>query len=433
MKPFTVAVIGAGQRGSRYTDIMKKCPEKFTVVAVAEPLKGRREYIKNKHCIADDMCFDSWQTLLAQPKLADIAIISTMDDMHYEPALKAIELGYDLLLEKPVAQTAKECADIALAAQKKGVRVLVCHVLRYAPFFCTVKQLLMDGAVGEIMSVEHVEGVGNLHQSHSYVRGNWHSEKETTPMLLAKCCHDVDILQWLLNKPCKKVQSFGSLNHFRAENAPKGAPARCIEGCPAEDTCPYNSKKLYFDDKNNLWFRSACTKGVSKTDGIPTDEEVMTALETTDYGLCVYKANNDVVDHQTVNMLFEGGATVTLNMNAFNKGGRYIRIFGTKGELYANMGDKEITLYTFADKQTQKIPVKFIGEEITYGHGGGDDGIVHELFEYLSGSYKGYSAADITTSVKNHLVGFAAERARLNSTVEDIDSFFTEYGFENLY
>lgn len=431
MKTFTAIVIGAGQRGTRYTNFMKEYPEKFKVVAVAEPIEGRRNYVKAKHGIADNMCFDSWQTALAQPKLADIAIIATMDDMHYEPALKAIELGYHLLLEKPVAQTARECADIALAAQKAGVKVLVCHVLRYAPFYRKIKELIMDGAVGEIMSMEQVEGVGNLHHSHSYVRGNWHSEKETTPMLLAKCCHDIDILQWLLDKPCKKVQSFGSLTHFTAENAPQGAPARCIDGCPVGDTCPYNSVKIYYDDKNNHWFRGACTKGIAKSGDIPTDEEVMTALKTTDYGLCVYHANNDVVDHQTVNMQFEGGATVTLNMNAFNKGGRYIRIFGTKGELYANMGDSEITLYTFADKERKSIPVIAIGESITWGHGGGDSGIVLELHEYLSGSYNGVCAADISISVKNHLIGFAAEKARLEDRVESVDKFFEQYGFDN--
>ncbi|MBQ2704066.1 MAG: Gfo/Idh/MocA family oxidoreductase [Clostridia bacterium] len=432
MKTYKVLLIGAGNRGNRYTGIMHKVPEKFKVVAVAEPIDRRRNSIKEKHGIADDMCFNSWQEALSQPKLADLAIISTMDEMHYEPALKAIELGYDLLLEKPVAQTAKECADIALAAEKHGVKVLVCHVLRYSPFYCKIKQLLMNGTIGDIMSVVAVEGVGNLHQSHSYVRGNWHKESETTPMLLAKCCHDIDILQWLLDKNCKKVQSFGSLAHFTPEYAPKGAPVRCYDGtCPENDTCPYNCKKLYFDDKNNSWFREACTKAVAKSDGATTDEEVDLALKTTDYGLCVYHANNDVVDHQVVNMEFEGGVTVNLSMNAFNKGGRYIRVFGTKGELYANMGDESITVYNFENKKHEAVSVSAIDESILSGHGGGDSGIVSELYEYLSGDYKGVSAADIKISVKNHLIGFAAEKSRRNDTVESIDKFFKEYGFDN--
>ena len=431
MKQYSVIVIGAGQRGTRYTDIMSKFVDKFKVVGVAEPIESRRNHIKNKHGISDDMCFTTWEDILAKPKMADVAIISTMDDMHYEPAMKAIELGYNLLLEKPVAPTAKECADIALAAEKKGVKVLVCHVLRYTPFFKKIKELVMGGAIGKVMSVMHVEGVGNVHQSHSYVRGNWHSEQETSPMLLAKCCHDLDILQWILDEPCEKVQSFGKLTYFTPENAPDGAPHRCIDGgCPIEDTCPYNCRKLYYESTDNTWFRPACARDIAEGE-IPTDEEVMTALKTTDYGLCVYHANNNVVDHQTVNMQFKSGANATLSMNAFNKGGRFIRIFGTKGELYAYMRDKTITLYTFDDKVQTEIPYVSTTESILGGHGGGDGGIVYELYEYLGGNYNGYCAADINISVKNHLIGFAAERSRRQDTVESIDSFFAEYNITN--
>ena len=212
MKIYSAIIIGAGNRGSKYSELMGKCPDKFKVVAVAEPVKGRRESVAQLHNIPNEMCFNSWVDILNKPKMADFAVISTLDDMHYEPAMKAIELGYNILLEKPVAQTAQECADIALAAKAKGVKVLVCHVLRSSPFFKQVKQLLMDGIIGAVMSVVHVEAVGNVHQSHSYVRGNWHSAAETTPMLLAKSCHDIDIIQWLLDKPCKKVQYFGRLS-----------------------------------------------------------------------------------------------------------------------------------------------------------------------------------------------------------------------------
>ena len=244
-------------------------------------------------------------------------------------------------------------------------------------------------------------------------------------------CHDIDIIQWLLDKPCKKVQSFGDLSYFNSEHAPEGAPVRCIDGgCPIESTCPYNCKKLYYDDKGNSWFRGASTRGIAKTD-IPTDDEVMTALKTTDYGLCVFHANNDVVDHQVVNMEFEGGVTASFTMNAFNKGGRYIRIFGTKGELYAYADEQEITLYTFEDKQHHKIQTNAIDESILSGHGGGDQGIVHELYDYLSGNYNGYCAADINISAKNHLIGFAAEKARNLGTVEDVDTFFEEYDLVN--
>lgn len=431
MKPITAIMIGAGGRGSTYARYMVELPEKYKVLGVADPEKPRREKIQRMFDLPDSACCSSWEELLSRPKTADLAVITTMDDMHYEPAMKAIELGYHLLLEKPVAQTAQECADIALAAQRKGVSVLVCHVLRYTPFYKRVKQLLMAGTIGDIMSVVAVEAVGNVHQSHSYVRGSWHSQEETTPMLLAKSCHDLDIIQWLLDKPCRRVQSFGSLTYFRAENAPAGAPVRCADGgCPIGDTCPYNCRKLYFDDKNNDWFRGASTRGIAKGEKA-TDEEVMEALLTTDYGLCVFHANNDVVDHQVVNLEFAGGATVSFTMNAFNQGGRYIRLFGTKGELYANRSDSEITVYTFEDKQTRHVPVDETDESILGGHGGGDGGIIRELYDYLSGCYDGFCAADINVSVKNHLIGFAAEEARHNGTVEDVDAFLQKYGMTN--
>ena len=250
-------------------------------------------------------------------------------------------------------------------------------------------------------------------------------------MLLAKSCHDIDIVQWILDKRCKRVQSFGNLSHFNEKYAPEGAPVRCIDGgCPVEDSCPYNCRKLYYDDKNNAWFRGACTRTFSQTDK-PTDEEVMRALSTTDYGLCVYHANNDVVDHQVVNMEFEDGATVSFTMNAFNRGGRRIHLYGTKGELEGRMSGETITVYTFADKQTREIPVRSPDETIVSGHGGGDSGIVYELYDYLGDNYTGYTAADIDISVKNHLIGFAAEKSRRMGTVENIDDFFEQYGVSN--
>ena len=427
MKKLSVVLIGAGMRGTAYTDIMLENPEKFKVVAVAEPVDGRREKIKKLHNIPDDMCFYTWEDVLAKPKLTDIAIISTMDEMHYPVAMKAIELGYDIILEKPAAPTAKECADILVAAKEKNVKILVCHVLRYTPFYNKVKEILDSGIMGEIVSAEFTEIIGNIHQSHSYVRGNWHSEKETSPILLAKSCHDIDIIQWLLNKSCKAVQSFGELTYFRKENAPKGAPVRCIDGgCPIADTCVYNCKKLYYDAKDNSWFRTASTKGIAKTD-IPTDDEVMQALKTTDYGLCVFQANNDVPDHQIVNMQFDGGTLVSFHMTAFGWGGRHLRIYGTDGEILATMADDEITVRSFSKGTEDKVSIKAIDESILSGHGGGDTGLVLEAYEYFSGNYNGYRAADIDISVKNHLICFAAEKSRKLKKVIDVDEVFNEY------
>ena len=430
MKPYSVILCGAGLRGTAYTNIMKKHPDQFRVIAVAEPDEGRRNFIAAEHGISPENCFSSWEEVLARPKFADLVMICTMDQMHYHPAILAIEKGYHLLLEKPAAQTPEECAHIARLAREKGVKVLVCHVLRYAPFFRQLKQMLMDGAVGKVLSIVHVEAVGNVHQSHSYVRGNWHSTEETTPMLLAKSCHDVDIIQWLLDDRCKQVQSFGSLSYFRRENAPAGAPRSCVDGdCPFRSECHYDCRRLYLEDEKNLWFRRACTKGIAKTE-IPTNEEVLMGLRGSDYGLCVFYANNDVVDHQVVNMEFEGGATVSFSMNAFNQGGRYIRIFGTEGELYAHAKDQEITHYSFALRKQTKIPISGADESILSGHGGGDGGMIRELYEYLSDSYSGFCAADIQVSVQNHLIGFAAEESRLKGTVENVPAYLQRYGFQ---
>ena len=429
MKQYTVIIIGAGGRGTTYAKLMKKSPEKFKIVGVCDPIQARRDNIKKMFELSDDACYTKWEDILNQPKIADIAVIATMDNMHYMPAMKAIELGYNLLLEKPVAQTPKECIDIALAAEKKGVSVLVCHVLRYTPFCKTVKKLVMDGAIGDIMSVIAVEAVGNIHQSHSYIRGDWHREEESTPMLMAKCCHDIDIIQWLIDKPCKKVSSFGELAYFTPENAPKGAPERCVDSdCPVKSTCPYNCEKIYLS-QNLLNLRRTAARGYCK-EFLPSNEEVMKGLRNTNFGACVFYANNNVVDHQVVNMEFEGGATATLTMNAFNRGGRYIRLFGTKGELYAYYSDTEITVFSFETREITKYSVVKTEESIAGGHGGGDEGIINELYEYLSGNYTGYCAADIDISVKNHLIGFAAEKARKNDTVEGVAEYSASLGYE---
>jgi len=430
MKRFKVVLIGAGNRGVAYVENMKLHPDKFELVGVADPIEKRREDIKRKFNLPEEACYEKWEDMFNQPKIADIAIIATQDNGHYEPALKAIELGYNLLLEKPVAQTAQECIDIANAAKKKGVQVLVCHVLRYTPFYKAVKKVVMDGTIGDIQSVIQVEAVGNRHQSHSYVRGDWSKEANATPMLLAKSCHDMDIIQWLIDKPCKKVSSFGSLSYFKPENGPEGGPKRCIDGgCPIEDSCPYHYKKVYLHETSNPFFRYAVARGFSEEFPVK-DEEVLEGLKNTNFGACVYHAGNDVVDHQVVNLEFEGGATASFTMNAFNKGGRYIRLFGTKGELYANVSDTEITVYMFENREFIKVEVEKTEESIAGGHGGGDAGIIEEMYDYMSGNYNGYCAADIETSVKNHLIGFAAEKARHNDTVEYVAKFSEEHGYE---
>ena len=214
-KKLTAILIGAGNRGIAYTDIMSQMADKYEIVAVAEPVDSRRNYIKNKHSLSDEMCFTDYQDLLALGKIADMAIIATMDQLHFDPAMKAIALKYDLLLEKPVCPQPEECLKIALFAEEMGVKALVCHVLRYSDMFLELKHMIHEGLIGDIVSINHEECVGNVHQSHSFVRGNWGNSTRSSCMLLQKSCHDLDILQWLIGKKCKKIQSFGSLTYFK--------------------------------------------------------------------------------------------------------------------------------------------------------------------------------------------------------------------------
>ena len=412
-------LIGGGNRGNSYTRIGKEL-EKFELVAIAEPLKQRREYIAKLHEIPEEMCFESWEPLLALGKIADAAIVSTMDRDHFAPAMAAIEVGYNLLLEKPVSPTLEECRAIEKAATEKGVYVLVCHVLRYNKFFRALKKLIDDGRIGKIINIDHAECVGDMHYSHSYVRGKWHNAEESSFMLLAKSCHDIDIIQWLIGKECKRAQSFGALTYFKRENAPEGSTDRCYDGCPYIDTCPYSAKTIYVERKDlGNWLRSSVTRCHEMTN----DETVIEALANTQYGKCVFKCdNNNVVDHQTVNMEFEDDVTATFTMSAFSLGGRRIRIMGTKGTLEANAWDKEITLENLLTQKKEKINVNdmVLGDSILSGHGGGDSGIMNSLYDLLCGEVSYDELSNISISVKNHTTVFAAEKSRLEGRVVEL-------------
>lgn len=418
MDKIKVVLVGAGNRGLTYTNIMHELPQQYQVVAVAEPVESRRNHIRDLHQIPDEMCFERFDQLFEKGKIADLAIISTQDRMHYAPAITAIELKYDILLEKPISPDAKECVEIMKAAQRNNVRVIICTVLRYTALFSTVKEIIDSGKIGNVVSVTHEECVGNIHQSHSYVRGNWCNTEKSSSMLLAKSCHDLDLIPWLLGKKCISVQSFGSLSHFTRKNAPAGAPERCIDGCPHGEACPYNAVRLYLDDKENYWFRSTSTMCQN-----PTDADVESALRNTQYGKCVYKCDNNVVDHQTVNMLFEDGITAMFSMCAFNKGGRFIHIMGTKGELHASLkGDGSIKIYDFMTQNETIIPMNAV-DGVVGGHGGGDAGIVHSIYDYLTSNIRAKSIPTIEESCHHHILVFAAEASRLSGQVIDIEDF----------
>ncbi len=421
MEQKKLIVIGCGSRGKGYSDKALNMDGKFKIVGIAEPIEEKRKYFKKKYGVPEDMIFESWEPLLALGKIADAAIISTMDRDHFAPAVAAMREGYDLLLEKPVCPTKEECIELYRIAKELDRRVIVCHVLRYTPFFNALKRIIDSGMIGKVMNVQHIEAVGNTHQSHSFVRGKWGNSERSSCMILQKSCHDMDILQWLVGKKCLSVQSFGDRTYFRDENAPEGAPEFCIEGCPEYDTCPYNAVKLYYEDKKNGWFRGAAANMHE-----PTDEAVLEAIKSTNWGRCVFRCDNDVVDHQVVNLQFEDGIIASFTMSAFTKGGREIRIMGTEGEIISGMERDTITYFDFKTRKTEELPIKDMlkGNTIVEGHGGGDAGIMNAFYDMLCGVDCG-NLSDIEISVQNHMIAFAAEESRLTGkvvVVEDITS-----------
>ena len=409
MKPITAIVLGAGSRGSIYAGYANDHPDELQIIAIAEPRRDRLDALAEEVGVPPESRYETWEVLLAQPKLADCAFICTLDDDHISPALKAMELGYHILLEKPMSNKESECRQIVETARRTGRTLAVCHVLRYTPFYMTLKALIDRGAVGQVTTVNQIENVGYWHQAHSFVRGNWRNSKETSPMLLQKSCHDMDIILWLVGSNCKKVQSFGSLRHFTSENAPEGAAKRCLEGCPYVDSCPYSAPKLYLDMNRTGWPVDVITTDMSETGR-------RKALEEGPYGRCVYYCDNDVVDRQVVNLEFENGSVATFTMTGLSADFfRELKIFGTEGQIRANMGTKEIILHRFG-QEPETIPVD-MGLEAS-GHGGGDYGIMADFLRVLREGGESRSSAEI--SLQSHLICFAAERSRKESIVVEL-------------
>lgn len=421
MKKLKLILIGGGDRGKSYTKYLDTNPDKFELVAIAEPVKEKRDFFKEKYNIPEDMCFEDYNEILKKPRFADIVMICTQDKMHFDPAMKAIEKKYDLLLEKPVSINEQECFKIATAAKENNVRVLVCHVLRFTQFFKKIKSFIEEGELGEITNIIHEEDVGNIHMSHSYVRGNWRRKDESSPMILAKCCHDTDLLSWLVNKPCKRLQSFGSCSYFNKDNAPEGAPMRCLDGCPHKDNCYYYAPRVYSTPTEEVQH----FRGIVANKFNPTDDEVNEALKTSQYGRCVFYCDNDVVDRQVVSMEFEGGAIATITMSPFNYGGRKTTIMGTNGELHADIDNEVIEFYSFKTRTRKSIynPLEDLQKGAAEGHGGGDYGIMDDLYEYIANDNASSSISDIAESCMGHFVAFAAEKSREEGTVIDMDEY----------
>jgi predicted dehydrogenase len=407
--PVTAITLGAGGRGNVYGNYGLQFPKELNIIGVAEPIAIRNKRYAEKHTIADKNRFDTWEHVFDRPKFADAVIISTPDDLHYGPCMKALEMGYDVLLEKPIAPTEKECLDILNLANKTGRIVAVCHVLRYAPYFIKLREMIQSGSIGKLISIQHLEPIEHIHMSHSYVRGNWHNSKETTPIILAKSCHDLDILRWIIDKPCKNIAAFGSLKWFKKENAPDGSTNRCTDGCAVEKTCPYSALKIY--NKPDGW-----SSVFDFPDDISKHEEyLLEQLKTTNYGRCVYRMENDQPDHYVTSMEFEDEITANFSMEAFTSyHGRRTRIMGSHGDIAGDM-----TAFTHTDFLTGKITKWDISIEEDKnsgyqgsGHGGGDWGLVTDFINAVKKQDASLLTSTIDASVESHIMGFMAEKSR---------------------
>ena len=415
MEAIDTIIVGAGGRGNAYGNFALEHPQDMRVVGMAEPDAFRRERFVGRHDIAPDMVFHDWQSLLESgDKKAATIINCTMDRFHFESTMKMLELGYDVLLEKPMTPVLEENIRLVRQAEAKGRVLQICHVLRYTPFWQALRDVVQSGALGRVISVTHRENLAYYHMAHSFVRGNWRSEDTSGPMILSKCCHDFDVLLWILQQKVVSLSSFGSLTHFRPEYAPAGATPRCTDGCPAADTCKYEATKLYVRDDEG-WPQNAVSYAASR-------EKRLEALKTGWYGRCVYFCDNDVVDHQTVSMEMEDGATVTLVMNGQgDEECRTMRWDGTKATLYGKFSARgdEIRIHHHLTGETEEIPV--IARDQS-GHGGGDYGIVRSFINTIQGRPDD-SVTTARESLESHLLAFAAEEARSNKTVIDMNKY----------
>lgn len=415
----TLIVIGAGSRGNGYAKYALEHPEELKIVGVAEPRAFQREALAQAHGVPAENVFNDWQDLLDKPKLADGVIIATQDNLHADPAVALAAKGYHMLLEKPLAPSAEDCRRIVEAVKRAGVLLGVGHVLRYTAYTQRLKEVLNSGRIGEIVSIQHLEPVGHWHQAHSFVRGNWRNEAESSPMLLSKSCHDVDWLRYVMGKPCVSVSSFGSLRHFRASEQPEGAGDRCVT-CPehVESQCPYSAKRFYLrklEREHLTWPLAIITDDLTETG-------VLRALETGPYGRCVYACDNDVVDHQVVNMTFADDSTASFTMTAFSRGrGRETHIFGTRGEIYGD--SRTIRIYDFLTDQEETLDTEQTSDgSILSGHGGGDFGLMQAFVRAVAENDPSAILSGPDETLESHLMVFAAETARKEGTVERLES-----------
>lgn len=402
-----IAIIGFGGRGYIYAKLCKQRKDECKVVAVIDNSLDKLKLAKDTMGLDDNHLFTNIDDFLNAPKEAEWLFVCTQDKDHREHAVKALKKGYDILLEKPVASKIEDCIEIEKTAKENGRKVDVCHVLRYSKYYDKIKEIMDSGILGKIVAIDQVENVAYWHQAHSFVRGDWANKGKSAPMILAKCCHDLDIAVYLANSKCKQVVSQGQLNFFKKENAPEGATQYCLDGCKAKENCPYDCEKIYVDpikDADPDSYKEQWPQSRLMPDGIVTIPKVYDALKTTNFGKCVFLCDNDVVDYQVTTMLFENGINSTLTMTAFS-GPTYreTRIRGTMGDLVCDMGKNSITLYEFG-KESREID---LNTDLDW-HGGGDERLIDS---FADDKLK----TDISTSNESHFIAFAAEESRLNN------------------
>lgn len=414
MKPLKALLIGAGSRGAKaYGPYALNNPDKIKFIAVADLIPERRENFRREHGISEEFTFEDHTALLKKNIPADIVFICVQDQQHYQVAQEVLAQNYDMVLEKPICNTLAESEAIVTKAKEMNRKLIICHVLRYTEFFNEIKKIVDSEEIGELVSVSLNENVGYNHAAHSYVRGNWRNESLSSPMILAKSCHDLDILRWLVGSPCKKLSSFGSLKYFKAENAPQGSAARCLGGCAVKESCPYDAEKIYMDMSVTAWPVNVISDDLTKAGREK-------ALKDGPYGRCVFHCDNNVVDHQAVIMEFDNGVTANFSMNAFSgKIYREINIYCTKGQIWGELENFSFYKQTFGREPVivqMKKP-----EKAEYGHGGGDIGFMDYVCAKLNG---GTGEVPETEAIISHRLCFAAEDSRRAGKVVSFEHEF---------
>ena len=406
-------IIGAGSRGMVYGQWAKD--HGIEIAAVAELRPERLAYAGDALGVPEQMRFSDGMDLLSLGKIADAAIIATMDRDHFGHVMKALDCGYDILLEKPISPDPRECIAIEAKANALGRKITVCHVLRYTTFFSTIKDIIDSGELGKVVAIKHAENIGNFHMAHSFVRGNWRNDRESSPIIMQKSCHDLDILLWLTGAHCRRVAAFGSLSYFRKENAPAGSAERCLD-CPVAKDCRFDAWQAYQPILGQWPADVVCLE--------PTEKALQEALRTGPYGRCVYRCDNNVCDHMSILMEFDGGITATFSLTAQSSNiHRDIHVMSEDGEIHADELDGSIKVTHFRRNQvSEEISRMIFAMKYDSGHGGGDAGIIEDFTENLKHSAPD-SRSSISRSVESHLMACAIEEARVTGTVVDMQKF----------